>query len=85
MPGEGEAESFVSWEEWAPARIRRNGMEPTGNNGPTLSESVNFLLSSMCLFVSRIAKAVPKPFFFVSYGVVDNHSLSLGRPSSPSW
>ena len=84
MPYVGDAESVVSWKALAPARIRRNGMEPIGNDGPALSEFVDSLFSAVCLFRSRLTWTFPKPFFPVSDGLVSGHSLSLRMRSMPS-
>ena len=54
----GDAESSMPEEDLALDRIRGNGLEPTG--GPTLSDSANFFVPSMCLSVARLAQASPK-------------------------
>ena len=82
LPDFGDDESDLSKEGLAPKRIRGNGLAPIGigtgsrsdgaatgslpPDGLALSESIDLLLLSVCLLISRIAEAAPEPLLWVT-------------------
>ena len=66
LPDFDDAESeLLEEEELAPDWIRGNGLAPIGN-GLAVSESIDPLLLSVCLLISRIAEVAPKPLLWVA-------------------